>query len=150
MSDSDKDTKKKPTTEEAATKWASDHGVDLMCVAQPLDDGTVQYVLKGVGLQLWEIDPLDARNIERRLKEGKLPEGRRLDQPALLHFDAKSGKYVAQTGCSFLYLTKDESLGLITITDFITEARDITGMAGAPKGVGFYRGVMFDLEAIAR
>ena len=139
-----------PDAVAAATKWASDHGVDLICVAQPLDDGTLQYVLVGVGLQLWEIDPLDARNIELRLKEGKLPEGRKLDQPALLHFDAKSGKSVARTGCSFLYLTTEQSLGLITITDFITEARDITGMAGAPKGIGFYRGVTFDLTAIAR
>lgn len=139
-----------PAAVEATTKWASDHGVDLMCVAQPLKDGTLEYMLVGVGLQLWEIDPLDARNIELRLKEGKLPAGRKLDQPELLHFDAKSNKHVARTGCSFLYLTKDESLGLITITDFITEARDISGQVSAPKGVGFYRGVMFDLTAIAR
>ena len=84
------------------------------------------------------------------MKKGQIPEGRKLDQPALLHFDQKSSKYVAQTDVSFLYLTTDHGLGIITITDFVTEARDITGMAGAPKGVGFHRGVRFDVTAIAR
>lgn len=139
-----------PAAVEAASKWAAGQGADLMCVAQPDKDGMLQYMLVGIGLQLWEIDPLDAANIEQRLKEGRLPEGRKLDQPALLHFDQKSGKNIAQTDVSFLYLTTDQSLGIITITDFITEARDITGLAGEPKGVGFHRGVRFDLTAIAR
>jgi len=139
-----------PPAVESASKWAAGQGVDLMCVAQTDKDGMVQYVLVGIGLQLWEIDALDVANIEQRLKEGKLPEGRKLDQPAVLHFDEKSGKYIAQTDVSFLYLRKDHGLGIITITDFVTKARDITGMAGAPKGVGFHRGVRFDVTAIAR
>ena len=135
---------------EAAKNWAADHGADLMCVAQPRDDGTVQYVLVGIGLQLWQIDPLDAMNIKLRLKEGKLPEGRKLEHPELLTFDAKSGKNVAQTGCSFLYLTTEQSIGLIAITDFVIEVRNMGGAYGDLSGVGFHRGVRFDITPIAR
>ena len=139
-----------PATVEAATGWAANHGADLMCVAQQNTDGRIQYVLVGVGLQLWQMDSLDAANIEQRLKKGKLPEGRKLEQSALLHFDIKSGKNIAQKNSSFLYLTGEQGLGVITITDFVTEARDITGMADTPEGVGYHRGVRFDVTAIAR
>ncbi len=139
-----------PDIVKAAAEWAAEQGLDLMCIAMKDDRGNVQYVLQGIGLQLWEIDPLDAKNIEKRVATGKLPEGRKLTSSAILHFDSKSQTEVAQRGTSFLYVTRDEGLGLITITDFVTEARDITGQMMTQQGVGFHRGVRFDIQTIAR
>lgn len=138
-----------PETVDAAKKWAATKGVDLICTAIPNPDGKPTYMLVGIGLKLWEIDPFDAKNIEKRVGVGKLPDGRPL-AGKLLHFDAKSEKHVSQIGSSFLYVTREEGLGIITITDFVTEARDITGAFFAPRGVGFYRGVRFDHQPIAR
>ncbi|MFO0977806.1 MAG: M56 family metallopeptidase [Planctomycetaceae bacterium] len=139
-----------PEASKAATDWARRNGADLYCAARPDADGNLQYVLVGVDTQFWEIDQLSASNLEKRLKQGSLPTGRKLEQPELLHFDPVTGKHSPEIGSSFLYLTKDEGLGVITITDFVVEARDITGQAGTPPGVGFHRGVRFNLTHIAR
>ncbi|MBL8809126.1 MAG: carboxypeptidase regulatory-like domain-containing protein [Planctomycetaceae bacterium] len=139
-----------PEAAKSAMEWARQHGADLICTARQESDGTLQYVLTSVDAQVWEIDALTAQNIEQHIKKGELPTGRKLEQPELLHFDPVTGKHVPMIGSSFLYLTKDEGLGLITITDFVVVARDISGLAGVPPGVGFHRGVRFDLTFIAR
>lgn len=139
-----------PETVAAVRKWAADHGIDLMCVTGTDDDGNVTYTLHGIDLQLWEIDPLDAENIDKRIASGTLPAGRKLDTAALLHFDRKSGTLVNQHGTSFLYVTRDEGLGLITITDYVVAARDVTGQLMTEPGIGFHRGVRFNLNTIAR
>jgi len=137
-------------TVQAAKEWAAKTGADLMCVAMPDDDGKTTYTLIGVGLQLWEIDPFDAKNIAKRVAEGKLPEGREV-KGALMHFDASTNQYVSKRGSNFLYVTREHGLGVITITDFVTEVRNLTGTySGPPQGVGCHRGVRFNYKSIVR
>jgi hypothetical protein len=137
-------------TVRAARQWAADQGADLMCLAMPDEQGKVTFTLAGIDLQLWEIDPLDAQNIDRRVRAGRLPEGRPVPD-RLLHYDPQTGRHYPQPGSSFLYVTREQGLGTITITDFVTRKRDLTGMpSGMLEGVGFHRGVRFDYRCIAR
>lgn len=139
-----------PDVVAAARKWAAEQGVDLICVPTRNEDGDVVYTLTGIGLQLWEIDPFEAKNIAKRVENGELPEGRQVEG-ALLHYDPETRQYVSQRESSFLYVTREQGLGVITVTDFVTEARDLTGTFGAPpRGVGFHRGVRFNYQTIAR
>jgi hypothetical protein len=39
-------------------------------------------------------------------------------------------------------------MGVIEVTDRVTRVADLTGMAGAPAGVGFHKGVRFNLTTI--
>ena len=135
----------------AATRnFADKRGFDLMCVAEINENGVADYMLVGFGLELWEIKLDDAKKIEEFVKTGKLPEGRQLDTQSLVHRDSKSKIDTSALGSSFLYVTKDQGLGVITLSDFVETARDITGLAGAPRGVGFHRGVKFNYRQIAR
>ena len=138
-----------PEVVTAAREWAATKGVDLMCVPSRNAEGDVVYTLIGIGLQLWEIDPFEAKNIAKRVAKGELPEGREVED-ALLHYDPKTKQHVPKRGSSFLYVTREQGLGVITITDFVTEVRDLTGFGGPPRGVGFNRGVRFDYRTIAR
>ena len=135
---------------EQATAWAAKQGLDLICL--PHDDGSEKspFVLRGIEMQVWEIDPWDAANIGKRIKQGRLPQGRKIDDGLLLHFDPKTNRRFPKIGTSFLYLSREDGLGIITITDFVTQVRDITGMFQAPAGVGYHRGVRFDWKTIAR
>ncbi len=137
-------------TELSARKWAAEQGMDLMCVAGKNEKGKITYTLKGIDLKLWEIHPLVAKNIDKHIAAGKLPEGRQHERDEFLHFDEKTDSFVNQIGTSFLYVTKDEGLGLITITDFVVTARDITGQFMTEPGVGFHRGVKITFHTIAR
>ncbi len=139
-----------PANIDAVRSFAAKKGFDLMCVAKGNDDGVVDYTLVGVDLDLWEIDFNDAKKIEDFLKSGQLPEGRKLETQALLHGGSEGKVDASSLGSSFLYVTKDQGLGLITLTDFVVTARDITGIAGAPRGVGFHRGIKFNYQQIAR
>ena len=138
------------TTETATRNWAAEQGIDLMCVAGKNEEGKITYTLKGIDLKLWEIHPLDAKNIEKHIAAGKLPEGRPHERDEFLHFAEKTNSFANQLGTSFLYVTKNEGLGLITITDFVVTARDITGQFMTEPGVGFHRGVKITFHTIAR
>ena len=138
-----------PETIAAARQWAMKRGLDLMCVMTPGNDGQPGYSLSGIDLQLWEIKRSDRKNLVKLVGQGKLPAGRRLDTNRLLHLDA-NGELQSEIDSSFLYVTREQGIGVIMITDFITEARDITGMINVPQGVGFYRGVEVETTDIAR
>lgn len=135
-------------------RWAADRGYDLICLkpnpaSLPNVNGTMQHILVGVYLKKWEIDLVDAKNIDDLLSRGELPKHRPVEASYLWHED-KEGKRYSKIGASFLYLTRDEGLGIIRITDDVLQAKDITGAFSSPKGVGFYRGVRFDYQPIAR
>ena len=134
---------------EAAVEHAKTKGVDLTCVAVDGADGKPQYVLRGIDMQLWELHPLDAKNIEKRVAGGSLPKGRVVG-PYLAPYDPEQGPPRPKRGTNFLYLTREGGLGVITITDFVTQQQDITGMFSAPQGVGFHLGVKFNFQPIAR
>ncbi len=126
--------------------WAKEHGVDLMCVTHTAPDGTQSYVLRAFDMQVREISPRDLRNLERLVREGTLPEGRPVGE-LLLHYDAGSQKLTPENG-AFLYVTREGTMGAIEVTDRVTRVADLTGMAGAPAGVGFHKGVRFNLTTI--
>jgi hypothetical protein len=129
------------------SSWAAENGVDLMCVTRESEDGSVAYVLRGFDLKVWEISARDVRNLERLVAEGVLPEGRAAGE-LLLHHDPDSGREVAQNA-AFLYVTREGNRGVIEVTDRITRVADLTGLAGsAPAGVGFHKGVKFNLTTI--
>ena len=130
-------------------QWALDNGVDLMCVTHRAADGTETYVLKVFGLQIQELAERDVRNLDRIVASGTLPTGRTVAAGDLLmHHDSGTGKPNPEADAAFLYTTREGNQGLIEITDHITHAEDITGQFASPKGVGFHRGVKFDLKPI--
>ena len=51
---------------------------------------------------------------------------------------------------AFLYITREGSMGVIETTDRVTRTANLTGLpSGSPwPGVGFHKGVRFNLKAI--
>lgn len=127
--------------------WAAENGIDLMCVTHRAADGTETFVLKGLGMTVQEIALRDARNLERSVAAGALPKGRPVEE-LLMHYDETAKRLVPNADGAFLFTTREGSVGLIQTTDRVTKAADITGMTEAPRGVGFHKGVRFDLKAI--
>jgi 5-hydroxyisourate hydrolase-like protein (transthyretin family) len=127
--------------------WASESGVDLICVTHRSPDGTETYVLQALGMKVREISPRDLRNLDRLVAAGTLPEGRPVGG-LLMHYDAQSQRLVPDANAAFLFVTREGSVGVIETTDRVTRVADLTGMVGAPPGVGFHKGVRFNLKAI--
>jgi hypothetical protein len=127
--------------------WAIESGVDLMCVTHRLPDGTQTYVLRALGMQVREISARDLRNFDRMIAEGRLPEGRPVGE-LLMHFDNESQQLVPDANAAFLFVTREGSMGVIETTDRITATGDLRGLASSPRGVGFHKGVRFDLKEI--
>lgn len=131
----------------ALADWISKNGVDLMCVTHRAADGTETFVLRAIGMKVWEINLRDVRNLDKTLATGKLPEGRPVGE-LLMHFDAQSGQLVPNANAAFIFITREGSLGLIETTDRVTRVENLNGAAGVPQGVGFNLGVRFNLSAI--
>jgi hypothetical protein len=132
-------------------QWALVNGVDLMCVTHRAADGSETYVLKAFGLQVHELTERELRNTDRTVIGGTLPTGRAVPPGDLLmHHDPATGQPNPAADAAFLYTTREGNQGLIEITDHITRTENLTGgFAGnEPKGVGFHRGVKFDLKSI--
>ena len=122
-------------------------GADLMCVKNRAADGTESYVLRGLGMKVREITQRDLRNLDRLLAAGSLPEGRPVGE-LLLHFDEASKQLVPANG-AFVFITREGKLGLIEVTDRVTRTADLTGQPSMDTpGVGFHKGVRFNLKAI--
>jgi len=128
--------------------WAAKNGVDLMCVTHRAKDGTETFVLRQFGMKAWEISRRDVRNLDKLIAAGTLPEGRETGE-LLMHHDEESKQDVPDANAAFIYITRDGSMGLIETTDRITRTADLTGSMGRPPaGVGFHKGVRFDLKSI--
>lgn len=128
--------------------WAAENGVDLMCVRHRSADRSETYVLRTFGMQVWEISARDLRNLEKRIADGTLPEGRPVGE-LLMHYDADTQRLVPDANAAFIYITAEGSRGVIETTDRVTRAADLTGsMARPPKGVGFFKGVRLNLKEI--
>ena len=130
-------------------EWASQNGVDLMCITHRAQDGTETYVLRALGMKVRQIDARDLRNLDKLIAAGSLPEGRPVGE-LLMHYDAKSEQLVPDANAAFLFITREGSMGVIETTDRITRTADLTGIAASPSsgGVGFHKGVQFSLKAI--
>ncbi len=128
--------------------WASRSGVDLICVTHRSPDGTETYVLRALGMKVREIDSRDLRNLDRLIAAGTLPEGRPVGD-LLMHYDAGSRQFVPDANAAFLFITREGNMGVIETTDRVTRTADLTGMpAGPTPGVGFHKGVRFNLKTI--
>jgi hypothetical protein len=128
--------------------WASETGVDLMCITHRAADGTETYVLKTFGMKTWEIGPRDLRNINRLIAAGQLPDGKDVGE-LLIHYDADSQGFVPDANGAFIFITREGSLGLIETTDRVVQTANVVGLAGNPQvGVGFHKGVRFNLKPI--
>jgi beta-lactamase regulating signal transducer with metallopeptidase domain len=128
--------------------WAAESGVDLICVTHRSPDGTETFVLRAMGMKVREIDSRDLRNLDRLIAAGTLPEGRPVGE-LLMHYDAKSEQLVPNANAAFLFITREGSMGVIEATDRVTRTANLVGPAGNPTpGVGFHKGVRFNLKAI--
>jgi beta-lactamase regulating signal transducer with metallopeptidase domain/5-hydroxyisourate hydrolase-like protein (transthyretin family) len=129
-------------------EWASQNGVDLMCITHRSPDGAETYVLRALGMKVQEISPRDLRNLDKLIAAGKLPEGRPVGE-LLMHFDTKTQQLVPDANAAFFYVTREGSMGVIEVTDRVTRIADLTGSpSGPPPGVGFHKGVRFNLKVI--
>jgi Carboxypeptidase regulatory-like domain len=128
--------------------WATDNGVDLMCVTHRAQDGKQTFLLRSFGMKAWEISPRNLRNIDKLIAAGTLPRGRDVGE-LLMHYDDESKQSVPDSNAAFIYVTREGSMGLIEITDRVTRTADLTGTMGdPPAGVGFKKGVRFNLKSI--
>jgi hypothetical protein len=128
--------------------WAAAHGADLMCVTHRGPDGTETFVLRSFGLKAWEISPRDLRKFDRLVAAGTLPEGHGAGE-LLMHYDDAPERAVPDANAAFVYVTREGCMGLIEITDRVTQTANLSGMPGSPPaGVGFHKGVRFNLRPI--
>jgi beta-lactamase regulating signal transducer with metallopeptidase domain len=129
--------------------WAAKNGVDLMCATHVAANGTQTFVLKALGMQVWEISERDQRNLDRLIAAGTLPQGRAVKE-LLMHYDTESKQSVPEANAAFIYITHEGSMGVIETTDRVTRTADLTGQfsGAAPSGVGFFKGVKFNIKPI--
>jgi beta-lactamase regulating signal transducer with metallopeptidase domain/5-hydroxyisourate hydrolase-like protein (transthyretin family) len=128
--------------------WASENGVDLMCIAHPGTDGGWTFVLRGFDLKAWELTPRDLRNLDKLIAASKPPEGREVGE-LLMHYDPVTRQLIPDANAAFLFVTREGSFGILETTDRVTRTANLTGAAGSPTpGVGFFEGVRFNLKTI--
>jgi beta-lactamase regulating signal transducer with metallopeptidase domain len=135
-------------------EWASQSGVDLICVSYRLPDGGQTYVLRALGMNVREINARDLRNLDRSIAAGALPEGRPVGD-LLMHFDTESRQFVPDANAAFLFITREGNMGLIETTDRVTHTAILNGNANGPppaagpsSGASSYQGVRFNLKEI--
>jgi hypothetical protein len=130
--------------------WASQSGADLICVTHRSPDGTETYALRGLGMKVREINPRDLRNLDKLIAAGTLPEGGRPVDDLLIHYDAESRRFIPDANAAFLFVTREGNMGLIETTDRVTRTADLTGRPSglSSPGVGFHKGVRFNLKSI--
>ena len=67
----------------------------------------------------------------------------------LMHYDPESQRLVPDANAAFLFVTREGSMGVIETTDRVTRTANLNGMLGGPPaGVGYHKGVRFNLKAI--
>ncbi len=135
-------------------EWASQSGVDLICVTYRSPDGAESYVLRALGMRVREINARDLRNLDRLIAAGTLPEGRPVGE-LLMHYDIQLQQFVPDANAAFLIITREGTMGVIETTDRVTHTAKLTGnatgsppAAGPSSGAGSYNGVRFNLTAI--
>ena len=97
-------------------EWASQSGVDLICVSYRSPGGAETDVLRALGMKVREIHARDLRNLDRLLAAGTLPEGRPVGD-LLMHYDTQSQQFVPDANAAFLFITREGNMGVIETTD---------------------------------
>jgi RNA polymerase sigma factor (sigma-70 family) len=128
--------------------WASREGFDLMGTEYRLPgEENTHYVLRGIGLALWQIETERWKTLEEELRDkGPLNMGTRTDG-LLAPFDAARGQYLPEETATFLFQTREGSYGAIFVG---VEVHDDSLKAGgaAPADIelspiAFYKGRRF-------
>jgi len=96
--------------------WAAREGFDLMGTEYRAPGGSKQhYVLRGLGLNLWQIKTERWRRLETELRsDTPLDMGTRTDG-LLARFDAVRGRYVPEETATFLFQTREGGHGAIFV-----------------------------------
>ena len=124
-----------------AWDYATSKKADLMCVTKKYGQDKSVCAFLAVGMKVWELDPIDAGNLKAFLERGELPTGRELKHPYLLHYDARTGRSYPKVGSSFLCLTREHGLGVLTVRSigFSEKANSKDPFGDAPPlGVASY------------
>ncbi len=87
--------------------WMSQRGVDLMCVPHRTADGNETYVLRAVGMRVWELSQRELRNFEKLVATEALPHGDPIGE-LLISRDADAH-------ATFLYVTREGNWGVIEL-----------------------------------
>jgi hypothetical protein len=96
--------------------WAAREGYDLMCTQYTPPGGKQShYVLRGLGLTLWQIETDGWKSIETDIHESKpLNMGLRTEG-ILARFDSLRGRYVPDETATFLFQTREGGYGAIFV-----------------------------------
>lgn len=99
--------------------WAKDHGVDVMCIAQKMPDGSLRLILRSFDLEAWEISEQDDRDKHSYHTDGELPKGRAMGEillPEMSWIDKSSPETRVS---SIRYRTREGNVGVLSISESI-------------------------------
>jgi RNA polymerase sigma factor (sigma-70 family) len=95
--------------------WAAREGFDLMGTEYLVPgEKKPHYVLRGLGLRLWQIETERWKTLERELSNAPFNMGTRTDG-LLAHFDAARGRYLPEETATFLFQTREGGYGAIFV-----------------------------------
>jgi beta-lactamase regulating signal transducer with metallopeptidase domain len=128
--------------------WASQRGVDLMCAPHRTADGNATYVLRAVGMRVWELSQRELRNFEKLVAAEALPHGDPTGE-FLIPRDAVSEDTAADAHATFLYVTREGNWGVIELNARSAgPAYSLTAPGKSGSGISPRRVVMFNLIEI--
>ncbi|WP_425395247.1 carboxypeptidase regulatory-like domain-containing protein [Aeoliella sp.] len=105
-----------PEVLEQVTQWAGDAGYDLMGDELPSDSGEPVFVLRGIGLDCWELPKQRWKNAPSPTSIAQLQaEGRALDGDLLLHFDGDKEQPEPEAVATFFYQTREGTPGVLYV-----------------------------------
>jgi hypothetical protein len=109
--------------------WAAVEGFDLMGTEYtPPGSDRRHYVLRGLGLTVWQIETDRWKTLEEELQADKHPEMGRRSEGLLARFDTAKGQYVPGETATFLFETREGGHGAIFVG---VEVHDDTLKPGA-------------------
>ncbi len=96
--------------------WAAREGYDLMCTQYtPPGSKESHYVLRGLGLTLWQIETDGWKTIDTDIHESKpLNMGPRTEG-ILARFDSLRGRYAPEETATFLFQTREGGYGALFV-----------------------------------
>jgi hypothetical protein len=125
-------TREQPERLDDILAWAAREGFDLMGTEYvPPGGGKPHYVLRGLGLSMWQIRTERWKTLEAQLRDSQpFDMGTRSDG-LLARFDAARGQYLPEETATFLFQTREGGYGAIFIG---VEVHDDAELAGLPAG----------------
>ena len=112
--------------------WAAREGYDLMCTQYtPPGSKESHYVLRGLGLTLWQIETDAWKTIENDIRESKPLNMGLQTEGILARFDSLRGRYVPEETATFLFQTREGGYGALFVG---VEVYDDSQKPGGPAG----------------